>query len=114
MSLRNDLHFGTEGAHGLKLLGGKGIGADDPQRVALDGTHKGQRTPGRTAGVFDNGLPGLEFASGLRGFDHRQCHAVLVRAGWVGGFELDPDFGRTIGRKPFETNDRRVADGCKS
>ena len=70
--------------------GGERIRGDDPQRVALDRADERQRRAGAAAGVLDHRLARPQAPGPLGALDHRQRHAVLVRAGRVAALQLDP------------------------
>ena len=54
----DQLDVGAEGGHRLQLLGGEGVRADDPERIALHRADEGQRAARRSAGVLDDVWPG--------------------------------------------------------
>ena len=83
------------------------------RRVALHRADEGERAAGRPARVLDHGPPGAQQALALGALDHRQRHAVLVRAGRVGRLELHPHLGVVGAGQPREPDDGRVADGCE-
>ena len=108
--LEDQFHVGAERPHRLELFDGKGVRADDPQRVPLDRADEGQRAAGAAAGVLDDRLAGCEATGPLCALDHGEGHPVLVRAGRVVRLELDPDLGHPRFHDPAQPDDRRGAD----
>ena len=54
----DELDLCAEGSHRADLLGGEGVGADDPQPVALDRAHERERAAGAAARVLDDRVAG--------------------------------------------------------
>ena len=107
---RDDLDLRSERAHGQDLLVRERVRGHDPERIALERTHVRERRPRAPARVLDHGLARLQPTVSLGALDHRERHAVLVRAGRVGGLELDPDLGHARLDEPLDPDDRRRAD----
>ena len=94
----------------LAALGGRVLGEDAGEGIALELRHHGERDPGVAAGRLEELAPGLELAGGLCGLDHRLGYPVLDRARWVLALELrvEPDAG--VRGEPWQLDERRVPD----
>src|SRR5690606_18528285 len=68
-----------------------------------------QADAGVAAGRLDDRAAGLERAGFLGILDHRQCDAVLDRAGGIGALALHPHL--VVGEQAGEANVRGVPDG---
>ncbi len=106
----HQFEVGAERPHRLQLLLGERVRTDEADRVPLDRAHERQGTPGRTTRVLDDRLARPEITALLCSLDHRQCHPVLVGAGRVSGFELDPDLAGVGPRKAGQADDGGLAD----
>ena len=78
-----------------------------------DGADEGQRAARAATRVLDDRLARGQPTGAFGAGDHRPRHAVLVRAGRVAGFELDPDLGRAVLGEGAEAGDGRVPDGVQ-
>jgi hypothetical protein len=92
-SLATDVQIGAEGAHGVELLFRERIRRDRREAIPLHRAHQRQRRAGAPSGEFDDAHAGTKGAAGFGPFDHRERHAVLVRAGRVVVLQLHHNLG---------------------
>ena len=81
--------------------------------VALDRADHRQGRPGAAAGVFDDPHAFAKGAALFRAVDHRQRHAVLVRAGRIEVFELDVHVGGAGRNDLAQPEDGGAANGMQ-
>ena len=100
----------AERPHRLQLLLGEGIGGHEVRLISARGADHGQRAAGAAAGVVDHAAAWLQLAPALGAEDHRQRHAVLHAAGWIGALPLHPDLDAFGGRQALEADERGLSD----
>ena len=107
---RHDEQVGAEGPHRVELLLRESIGRHRRESVALHGADQRQRRTGAAAGELDDAHAGTQGAAGFGAFDHRQRHAVFVRAGRVVVLEFDEHVGAARRDQARQADERRAAD----
>ena len=107
-------HFDQLGAaepqHVLLFLA-LGVGDDDQRAVAARVGDERQADAGVARGALDHEAAGLELAALLGLQDHLAAGAVLHRAAGIHELGLAENGAAGRGRRPFELDQRRVADG---
>ena len=73
--------------------------------------HERQRRSCAAASEFHHRVSGLDLAPVQRARQDRNRHAVLVGSGRIATLKLHPDFGRIVGHKPREPDERRFSNG---
>ena len=103
--------FGAAEPQHVLLFLALGVGNDDQRAIAARVGDERQPNAGVAGGALDHEAAGLELAALLGLQDHLAAGAVLHRAAGVHELGLAEDGAAGRGRRPFELDQRRVADG---
>jgi hypothetical protein len=97
--------------HRAQLLASKGIRRDDFEIIAFDSTNESQGGARAATSVFHNGHARAQITPLFGLFNHRQRHAVFIRASRIVIFQLNINVGAVSRNNFLQLDEGGVANG---